>query len=123
MSSGTRRVVLVALVAAGFSAAFPVIAEEGNLTGKWSVRMGAEPLQTLELEQSGEKLRGKLWTGDSSHVPIEGTVHGPDVSFGVPRDMSKGGVAPWFTGRVNGNRIEGSVTIGPGQLPFEATRS
>lgn len=114
------RRVPVTVLAVALAAGLPAAAEELTLTGTWSVKLG-DVVHKLELDQAGDQLRGKLWSGNATHAPIEGTIKGTEVSFGVPRDVGHP-VAPWFVGKATADRIEGEAKVGPGNVPFVATR-
>ena len=81
-----------------------------NVQGKWKMPNGE-----LTLDQKYQMLSGTAKVGDAS-TPIEGgKMTGDQISF------SAGGTT--YTGRVNGNNIEGTGKSASGETKWQATRA
>ena len=81
-----------------------------NVQGKWKMPNGE-----LSLEQKYQMLSGTAKMGDAS-TPIEGgKMTGDQITF------TAGGTT--YTGRVNGNSIEGTGKSASGETKFQATRA
>lgn len=77
--------------------------------GAWKVQGG-----TLDLQQEYQTITGTMTTGETT-APIEnGAVRGEEITFTVA------GVV--YTGRINGNRIEGTEKSEKRERPFTAVR-
>lgn len=80
-----------------------------RVQGTWKIQDG-----TIELQQEYQTITGSMTTGNKT-MPIENAkIRGEEIRFTV------GGVT--YTGRVNGDRIEGSRKAGDGDRPFTALR-
>jgi SAM-dependent methyltransferase len=80
-----------------------------RVQGVWRLDDG-----TLDLQQEHQTITGTLTAGDRA-VPIEkGTVRVDEISFVV--------AGATYTGRVKGDRIEGSVMTGDGEKRFTVVR-
>lgn len=80
-----------------------------QVQGVWRLDDG-----TLDLQQEHQTITGTMTAGDRA-VPIEkGTVRVDDITFVV--------AGATYTGRVKGDRIEGSVTTGESEKRFTAVR-
>ena len=80
-----------------------------KVSGSW--RLGPD---TLELKQEFQMISGTL-TATGQPVPVSGRLRGADISFTAgPRT---------FTGRVQGNEIEGTVRTGDQTSTWRAARS
>ena len=90
--------------------------------GRWQASLPTELTRqkvALELRQQWQMLDGIASIG-GREVPLESvTLKGDRVSFRLP--MERGRMAV-FEGLARGARIEGSVAIGDGKLPWQAAR-
>ncbi len=80
-----------------------------KVEGTW--KLGSDQ---LALKQQYQVVSGTLDAGGTS-TPIDGKLHGADISFTV------GGAQ--YTGRVNGDSIDGTVKTGATEKKFHATRA
>ena len=80
-----------------------------KVNGTWKTTQG-----DLKLEQEFQALSGSLTAGGKM-LKINGKMVGDQLDF------TAGGVR--YTGRVNGERIEGSMSTGPNTTPWSATKS
>ena len=79
-----------------------------KVQGNWRVGQGE-----LVIKQDFQMLTGTL-TADGKSVPIAGRMRGDQISF------TSGGAA--YTGRVNGNSMEGMRKVGSASTAFSAAR-
>jgi len=90
--------------------------------GSWTLVYG-KTNNVAELVQDGDRLTGKLFSKrGSTHAPINGTVQGSKVRFGVPKEQARNPMAPQFEGTVEGSTMKGFVKFGPSRMPFSGTR-
>ena len=108
-------VICLAVLGLLASATFIQAAEKSNVnvTGKWS--MVVETSQgsgtpTFTLKQDGNKLTG-TYSGFFGEAPVTGTVKGNDVEI----KYTMRGSLTIYKGKVDGNKIVGTVDIGGGQ--------
>jgi hypothetical protein len=80
-----------------------------KVNGNWKTPQG-----DLKLEQEFQMLSGSLSAGGKL-LKVEGKMIGDQLDF------TAGGVR--YTGRVNGARIEGSMSTGPNTTPWSAAKS
>jgi hypothetical protein len=78
--------------------------------GAWRLPQGA-----LTLEQDFQLLCGSLNSGNSAAPIADGRLRGDQISFSV--------AGAQYTGRVNGNAMEGTVTSGGNKSTWSATRA
>ena len=76
--------------------------------GTWKTSQGA-----MKLEQEFQMLSGSVTAGGKM-LKVSGKVIGDQLDF------TAGGVR--YTGRINGERIEGTMTTGPNTTPWSASR-
>ena len=80
-----------------------------RVQGAWKLQGG-----TLDLQQEYQKVTGAMTTGETT-VPVEnGVVRGDEISFTVAGVL--------YTGRINGDRIEGTQKSDTRERPFTAVR-
>ena len=80
-----------------------------RVQGAWKFQGG-----TLDLQQEYQKVTGAMTTGETT-VPVEnGAVRGDEISFTVAGVL--------YTGRINGNRIDGTQKSDKRERPFTAVR-
>lgn len=125
-------VVVICLVALGLvaSASFvqaaqkAVVAEKSkvNVTGKWNMsvetsRGSGNPVFTLK--QEGNKVTG-TYAGYFGEAPVTGTVKGNEVEM----KYTMSGSTTVYKGKVDGNKIAGTVDIAAGEATgtFEGTK-
>jgi len=83
-----------------------------NVTGnwKWTSPTGPEKDQyVLELDQQFQEIRGTLFVNGSGLSIERGKLEGNRLLFTVGRTLEGQSVRMLFSGRVNGNSIEGSI--------------
>lgn len=118
-----------ALVLAATVAATALAADIAG-TWTWTVKSkkGKETENTLTLKADGEKLTGELSRGKKAREITGGTIKGDQISFEVKSDRNGQEVVTKFEGKVEGDKITGTVSGGrPGgggkTRDWEATRS
>ncbi|HEX8178328.1 MAG TPA: amidohydrolase family protein, partial [Pyrinomonadaceae bacterium] len=97
-----------------------------DLSGTWTinVELGGRPqTATLSLQQQGERLSGTL-QGPQGSSEISNGSAGADGSFRFTTVLNFGQqtVELTYTGTVNGNQMNGTVTTPRGAIPFTGTR-
>jgi SAM-dependent methyltransferase len=80
-----------------------------KVEGTWTVPQGQ-----LTLKQAFQVVTGTLTAGSASSE-VKGKLRGDQISFSAD--------GADYTGRVNGNRIEGTVTKGSSSTPWSATKA
>ncbi len=96
-----------------------------SVAGNWDAMMntpgGAVPLK-LNFVVDGEKLTGtaKRSRGD---VALVGTVKGSDIAFSYTIDYNGNPFTVNFSGKVDGDKINGVVTMGSTDDSWSATRA
>ena len=96
-----------------------------KVAGKWQAQIstaGKDAPYEIVFEQLFQILDGTLRAGADS-AQLRGRVNGEQVSFTAQPKGSPGGQRHEFTGRVNGDRMEGTVRIGEGQGARQASWS
>jgi hypothetical protein len=96
-----------------------------KVAGKWQAQIsagGKEAPQEIVFDQLFQILEGTLRAGNES-AQLRGRLNGEQVTFSTQPKGSPGGQRHEFTGRVNGDKIEGSVRIGEGQSVRQASWS
>ncbi len=78
--------------------------------GIWQMPQGA-----LTLEQNFQFVSGRLAAAASTDPVVNGRLRGAQITFGIGNAL--------YAGTVNGNRIEGTVTMGGATTPWAATRA
>ncbi len=78
--------------------------------GAWAMAGG-----TLVVEQDHQRVSGKLSTASGTVEITNGRLRGDEIQF------IAGGL--WYSGRVNGNTIEGTVTTPDGSRPWTARKN
>jgi SAM-dependent methyltransferase len=87
--------------------------------GTWTVRVGNEPPLQVELTQQFQKLEGHAVAGGNRTALARASLRGTAIQFEMPAATG----ALRFEGKVETNRILGTVISPPGQRrPFTATR-
>ncbi|MBM3763243.1 MAG: selenocysteine synthase [Acidobacteria bacterium] len=100
-------------------------AAAANLSGQWDVQLDfgrGSAMHTLVLEQDGNTLLG-THRGEFDQGNLTGTVSAQIVRFrsSIPTLGSR--IAFEFSGKLNGNKLEGTVNLGEyGQASFSAER-
>jgi imidazolonepropionase-like amidohydrolase len=95
--------------------------------GTWTVTVttpqGSQSL-TMTLTQAGEGFAGTM-TGEMGSLPVaDGQVSGRTVTWSVTVPMGGQSMVASFQGEVEGNRIRGTVELGPmGTAPFTAEKT
>lgn len=100
--------------------------EAAKVAGKWEIsytmapppgKEGAEPrtvTNTVTFEQKGEELTGTLTT-QRGESPLKGTIKGKDIKFSVTRETQQGSFTTEYTGKVDGDAMKGTFTMGQGE--------
>src|SRR5688572_16828719 len=87
-----------------------------KVAGKWQGRIesgGKETPQEITFDQFFQVLEGTVRSGADS-APLRGRMRGEELTFTTQPKGSPGGQRHEFTGRVNGDTIQGTVRIGEG---------
>ncbi|HEY4366325.1 MAG TPA: hypothetical protein VGN07_03765 [Steroidobacteraceae bacterium] len=87
---------------------------EANVSGAWTMTVES-PIGTrdsnAEFSQAGERLSGRV-VSRRGEVPINGTVKGDDVAFGMNVNMRGQSLQIDYTGKVAGDAMSGTVKFG-----------
>jgi SAM-dependent methyltransferase len=78
--------------------------------GTWKMANGS-----MTLTQKFQMIQGSITTDDGTHAIASTALKGADISF------IAGGLA--YTGKINGNQIDGTVMTPSGAVPWKATRN
>ena len=78
--------------------------------GTWTMANGS-----MTLTQKFQMIQGSITTDDGTHAIPRTALKGADISF------IAGGLT--YTGKINGNQIEGTVMTPSGAVPWRATKS
>jgi hypothetical protein len=101
-----------------------VAAPAADISGKWQAEMktpdGQTRTSTFEFKADGEKLTGTVGSTRGNTEISEGKISGDDVSFVVVRKFNDQEFKMNYKGKVNGNVINFSVTMGEDRT-FELT--
>jgi hypothetical protein len=87
-----------------------------KVAGKWQATIesgGKETPQEITFDQFFQVLEGSVRSGAES-APLRGRMNGEQLTFTIQPKGSPGGQRHEFTGRVNGDTIQGTVRIGEG---------
>jgi hypothetical protein len=102
-------------------------AADPNGTWTWTFeRPGGEAVDvSLDLKADGEKLTGKVYSGERETEITDGTFKGDEVSFQTVRERNGNKFVMTYKGKVEGDAIKGTVEFQtPDQSrPWEAIRS
>jgi hypothetical protein len=92
----------------------------GGLSGKWSGQYSGtySGTFTLNWQQSGSKLSGKIALSTSGTVDVTGTVDGSSIKFGTV-----GGPGITYTGSVSGTSMSGKYQTPNGGGSWSATET
>ena len=105
----------LAVLAAALALTVPAFANP-NATGSWEVALkmpSGSGTPRFELTQKGEVLTGK-YVGRLGESPVSGTVKGQDVTFSYKSTFPGAGeFVTVYTGKIDGNSIQGAVSMGP----------
>jgi hypothetical protein len=102
-----------------------VVAQNASVVGTWDGEFdtpgGARPFK-MELKADGEKLTGtaKRPSGD---VPITGTIKGDAVEFAYTIMYGDNALTLYFSGKLDGDSMNGVVTMGSTDANWRAKRS
>ncbi len=114
-----RLIVVAGVVMLGLSAG--LVAQEAaqakkiDVTGTWEISMeGPEGPMTLlaTYKQEGEKLTGTQSNPMGGEDKLEGTVENGTIEYVLHVDMGGQQVSIGFSGKVDGDSITGTVTLG-----------
>jgi hypothetical protein len=94
---------------------------DGTWDGEFDTPGGARPFK-MELKADGEKLTGtaKRPSGD---VPITGTIKGDAVEFAYTIMYGDNALTLYFSGKLDGDSMNGVVTMGSTDANWRAKRS
>ena len=85
-----------------------------NVSGAWTMTVES-PMGTrdtnAEFSQTGEQLGGKM-VSPRGELPINGTVKGDDVAFGMNVNMQGQSLQIDYSGKVAGDAMQGTVKFG-----------
>lgn len=114
--------ILICFSAAAF-AAEEVKRERPNAAGTWKWSVTTPDGQTFEssatLKQDAEKLTG-TYKGRLGDASIEdGKISGNNLSFKVTRKLDDQTITLKYEGKLDGDRIKGSITVGDGDRTVE----
>lgn len=99
-----------------------------NASGTWKWVVSTPDGQMIQamvaLKQDGEKLTGtynsRIGENSFGETPVhEGKISGRDISFKVIRKLNDQEFTLSYGGKIDGDRIKGSVVIGDGDQKFE----
>lgn len=96
--------------ASATAAAPPSVAGVWALTVETSAGVGTP---TVTIEQDGAALTG-TYTGRFGDQPLTGTVSGAAIRFIVTISGPMGSAEVTYAGKVDGDRMEGTMQMGPG---------
>jgi hypothetical protein len=96
-----------------------------GMTGEWMLTiespMGRDDVEA-RFAQNGSDLSGTVFT-QGREVPIEGTVNGNQVDFGMALDVRGEPLKLDYSGTIEGDNLSGTVRFGPiGNGKFSAKR-
>ena len=87
---------------------------DANVSGSWTMTVES-PMGTrdtnAELSQAGEHLSGKV-VSQRGELPINGTIRGDDVAFGMNVNMQGQSLQIDYSGKVAGDAMSGTVKFG-----------
>jgi SAM-dependent methyltransferase len=83
-----------------------------NVQGNWRISLPGGSTQDVTLDQRYQKIEGHAQFGTQQGGLREARLSGQNITFGY---VDNAGVRRTFTGRVNGNAMEGSVRADNGQ--------
>jgi hypothetical protein len=119
-----KRLIAVALFVWVLAATSYAADDSANVAGTWNFTVARFNIeQTFVLKQDGEKIAGTF--APKGHFigsgPLEGTVKGNIISFHVTTSHGPDG----YKGTVDGDNMEGTVTIGTdtNPVPWTAKRA
>ncbi len=120
----TRLAAFTLLLALGAAAQ----AADPNGTWQWTFeRPQGEVEVKLDLQADGEKLTGKVYSGERETEISDGTFKNDEVSFNTVRERDGNKFTMTYKGKVEGDKITGTVEFQtPDQTrsrPWEATRA
>lgn len=102
-------------------------AADPNGTWTWTFeRPGGEAVDvSLDLKADGEKLTGKVYSGERETEITDGTFKGDEVSFQTVRERNGNKFVMTYKGKVEGDAIKGTVEFQTPEnsRPWEAIRS
>ena len=103
-------------------------AADPNGTWEWTFeRQGNSIDIKLDLKADGEKLTGKVYSGDRETEISDGTFKNDEVSFNTVRERDGNKFTMTYKGKLEGDKITGTVEFQtPDQTrsrPWEATRA
>ncbi len=92
-----------------------------KLEGNWRVEVSGNNggRYDLTLRQRYQKLEGQAKAGTTAWQVRDGKIRGEEVAF----TLANGSNARQFTGRLNGDKLEGTVKQGGGEAKWTATRT
>ncbi len=82
-----------------------------RVEGRWALQSGGD----ISLLQEFQMLKGEVIEDGNTHPVVNGKMLGEEISFQAG-DMH-------YKGKVDGNRITGTVTVGENIRPWMATRA
>lgn len=96
-----------------------------NFSGTWEVVFaGDKPNDTssMSLTQSFQKVSGTFNRNGRELILRNAVISGPTVRFFLESPKAKSDSTIVYSGTINGNSIEGSVTLGSGPITWQARR-
>jgi len=99
------------------------MAIDGKWKASWTTQRGQQEV-TLDLAAAGGALTGTFTGAQGGPQNIEGgTLDGDQFSWKVNRQGPQGPITLTFAGKVDGDKIEGTVTTPRGTNPFSGSRA
>jgi len=120
-----KKAIFLSFIAVALLISAQSASAQTSVAGNWDAMMntpgGTVPLK-LVFVVDGEKLTGtaKRSRGD---VALVGTVKGSDISFSYTIDYNGNPFTVSFSGKVDGDKINGVVTMGNTDESWSATRA
>ncbi|HMO81472.1 MAG TPA: hypothetical protein PKD24_11850 [Pyrinomonadaceae bacterium] len=93
----------------------------GEWDGSFNTPGGPRPLKFV-LEVDGEKLTGTV-KRPSGDLPLTGTIKGDKIEFSYTINYGGNDLTLFFSGKVDGDKMGGIVTIGSTDDNWSATRA
>ncbi|MEJ2084418.1 MAG: hypothetical protein P8Y44_01900 [Acidobacteriota bacterium] len=116
----------ILIVVTGLALGLPVLAEEVDLSGTWTMTMltkspTGDKTATLTFEQDGFNLAVNM-KGASGDVDCVGYIDGKEVRFFCVGPGKKGETVTKFSGHVRGDLMGGEVDMGKQTTTWKATK-
>ena len=116
----------ILIVVTGLALGLPVLAEEVDLSGTWTMTMltkspTGDKTATLTFEQDGFNLAVNM-KGASGDVDCVGYIDGKEVRFFCVGPGKKGEAVTKFSGHVRGDLMGGEVDMGKQPTTWKATK-